>query len=673
MVKNELLIELYCEEIPARMQNNAIKQWEKLFLDKISQKSMRFDAVESHVTPKRLVFKALVDSSTPEMSEEKRGPKLEAPEKSLQGFLKSLGKNSADELIKKDGYFYAQIIQPSILFEDVLPDLVKSVIDDFRWPKVMRYPQSSKNWVRPVRSLFVLWDGQSIPLKIDGFDLGNSVTYPHSRISDYTLPDIKSYKEYHSFLSDHDVVLDQEDRRKNIKDQLEKLGLEHGLVLCDDEKLLDEVVGLVEKPYMFIRKIDDRFMRLPECVLTTSMRVHQKYFAFRYKETQKLAPYYGLVTNYMPKDPHQMLKNFDKILVARLSDSLFFYDTDLKKPLIEHAQKYKNIIFHQKLGTLQDKISRLKRNKLFSDVSDLERAIDLSKADLQTEMVSEFPVLQGKMGAIYAAKQGEEEELSSALEEYYRPQSVLDDLPENEIGGCLSLIDKIDTLVGFIGVGFMPTGSKDPFALRRGALSLVRLLMMERFQNLDLRNVIQSAINTYENVDLHPDAKGKVEDFILERFFWLLEEKYTKNVVHAVLSINGKGIVLADLEKRITALYQFLQTEKGEVLKKLYKRCLGVLGGFDSTVVSEKLLECDEEKDLFQAIQQSNASIESAYVNKNYLELMDVVSSFQERLSAFFDRVMVNVENQELKRNRLGLLKSLVIQIQKVADLSYVI
>jgi glycyl-tRNA synthetase beta chain len=678
MTTTEFFIEVYSEEMPARMQKAAQVQCGELFLKNFSHFGIDCLNPLTFITPKRIVFKADISKTTQAYSEERRGPKETAPAQALNGFLASVNLTKND-LEVRDGYFYAEINHQPIPVDKILVQIIENVFKQFEWPKVMRYPQSTLAWVRPIRTVAVSLNGTYLPLKFsEGLIETSQVIHGHARCS-ANQTTLSSFDTYNNFLEKNYVILDHDKRQNIIKENLLSLAQSHDLKWHEDNDLLEEVAGLVEYPFSFLGNIDQKFMVLPDCVLITSMRVHQKYFAFTCQKTGKIAPYYCVVTNYNPDNPSIMLKNFDKVLKARLSDALFFYNLDVRKPLIEHQYKFEGIVYQQKLGSIKDKIDRMKKNDFFNETPRLETAIDLCKTDLLTEMVGEFPELQGKMGNIYAQIQGQSLDIAHALEDYYLPKSPTDPLPSTELSCQLSLLDKMDALVGFLGVGLKPSGSKDPYALRRQGLGIIRILLTEPFKDVDLKAFIQKTYETFPKGLIDSMSCAHVFDFIVERFYWFLEKQFSKKTVAAALIQNisrkeeEEEFIVYQVQKKVEALHNFLETEQGKILVQLYKRCRGLLGDdhlFIPLLDPESFKGAD--KTFYEAVLDAANCLEITN-NDDYLTHMNILITLQPALSDFFRDVLINTECTETTQNRKALLSWVTLQIEKIANLRQIL
>jgi glycyl-tRNA synthetase beta chain len=665
----DFLFEINCEEIPARMQLDAQKKMEDLFKSILSEFGITFHCIKSFITPRKQVIKAEIAKTTKELIEEKRGPKIDAPEIARSNFLKN-NHLKEEDLVQNNGYYYAYIKKRSLNTKDLLPEIFEKMFRSMSWPKVMRYPGSTISWVRPIRSILCLLDNEPQYINFSYLGITSSNKTVGHRFMGTSEKEVSCIEEYLSFLKKEYVVLSHEERQDQIRKELTNLAKEKDIEWIEDLCLLQEVAGLVEYPFVHLGNIEERFMHLPACVLATSMKVHQKYFVFKQKQSDQLAPYFGVVANTKPLDPSLMLKGFEKVLTARLTDALFFFDVDVKVSLFEQNHKLASITYHNQLGSLKDKLDRMKSNDFFIKTDKLETAITLSKSDLLTQMVGEFAELQGKMGHIYAKLQKIEEDVAIAIEEYYMPQGPHDDLPSNEIGNKLSLLDKMDALVGFIKIGLKPTGSKDPFALRRQALGIIRILLSDSFKMVNLEKFIKDTQKTFSFLDATTFID--VRDFILERFLHFLKEDFSISIITSVLKTltDSSPIYLYTLKKRIEALSSFLQSSSGEQLKALHKRAIGVIDNAYK-IVNEGLFETDHEKNFFKALVQVEEKIQIYIEEEKYTDVMAELSTLQKEMTIFFDNVHINVENQDIKENRKALIKRFLNNIMLIADFKY--
>lgn len=678
----QFFIEFLTEEIPARMQIRACEDLKKLLIEQLQVQGLAFTYIHTAITPRRLV--AVVDgleTTTQETQEERRGPRITAPDKALEGFLKAVNQTK-DQCTQRNDYWYATLVSPARETKTVLPDVIRHVIRKFSWEKSMRWPGATIPWVRPVRSIVALFDGVPLNVFIEEFGLHTGDTTQGHRFLKPDLFSVRNFDGYQESLRQAYVMLAHEDRKKHIQDGLTALGKAHGYTLEIDENLLNEVAGLVEYPVPLLGKIDGQFMDLPKCVLSTSMRVHQKYFTF-VDNQQKIAPVFGFVANTIPTDDGALMRNgYERVLRARLSDAQFFYNQDLAVPLSDRVTKLDTIIFHEKLGTLGQKVRRLQE---IVDHPESRRAALLCKADLVTSMVGEFPELQGIMGKIYAAQQGESAAVSTAIHEHYQPQGPLDRCPTNPISIELSLADKMDTLVGFFAIGEAPTGSKDPFALRRAALGVIRLIR-ENNQSAcqstgDLTPFIAKITNLYrqQNVTFEPSFTPQtVVDFILERLENALRaEGLRHDCIRAVLAIQTPHtpINIWSIAQRTAALDVFLGTEAGDALQAALRRATGILEGISTTDgaqiartdIDPQYFLHDEERHLYAKITHIAEQRVDFLKNHAYTDLMTQLAQLRAPIDAFFT-LKINDENPKVRQNRIELLRFMVEQIAHIAD-----
>lgn len=668
----ELLIEIYSEEIPARMQLQAQADFRELWIKALTEKNATFKAVETYVAPQRLTARITdLAVNTQGTKELRRGPKASAPEAALAGFLKSTGKTK-DQLIQKDEYWYAELNQEGKPIQELLPQILNEITDAMPWPKTMRWynhqtKEMSKPWIRPIRSILCVYDGKPVVFNVPDFGINTSnTTFGHRFLAPKVLT-ITDFDDYKQQLEKAFVILDHQKRQEMIKALIVEQAAAKGLTLKEDQGLLEEVAGLVDYPFAHLGKIEESFMHLPDVVMSTSMRVHQKYFTIVYNNGL-IAPFFGVITNVPAKpDNHLMLDGLERVLRARLSDAAFFYDVDTKSDFEGKVAKLDQIVFHAKLGSLGDKVRRL-QNLMPS--SDGKRAAGLCKNDLLTEMVGEFPELQGIMGEIYAIEKGEKPEVAAALREYYQPKGPSDMCPKAPLSIELALIDKVDTLVGFLGVGLKPTGSKDPFGLRRAALGIIRLIVENDLKDCLLNKMIDITVREYIKVDI-VIAENEILPFLYDRFSAdLLSKGFDHDCIDAIFA-KKSGNLWVDC-KSIAALQSFLKTESGIALKAAYKRSSGILskGEVIKNIINESFLKEPAEKQLFVALTALEQKYQDLLNNHNYQEVMTLLASLRKPIDAFFDTVTVNVDDEKLKENRYALLNHFISLVNQIADFS---
>ena len=681
---SELLVEIFSEEIPARMQKQASADLERLVCDYIKKEGLTYEKSEANVTPRRLTL--WVDGlpkKTDEQIEERKGPSENANDAAINGFAKSCGINR-DELIKKETpkgeFYFATVKKESKEIKTILKDAVLNMLQTFPWPKSMRWGSNPERWVRPINSILCLFDKKVIPFVFAGVESGN-ITYGHR----FLAPDpikISDYGNYKNALKKAKVVLSRDERKKIIMEQAGKLAADAGYKLREDNGLLEEVAGLVEYPTAYMGNIETRFMELPEEILITSMKVNQKYFVVSNK-SGKLAPKFVFISNMITKDDgKQIIAGNERVLRARLSDAFFFWDQDRKSTLLSRVSKLKERIFHAKLGSMHEKVERMitlavymARDLKKSEPALVDRAVLLSKADLSTGMVGEFPELQGIMGRYYALHDGEDEMVADAIAEHYSPLGPNDKCPSSQTSIIAALADKIDTLTGFWLIDQKPTGSKDPFALRRAALGIIRIIIENKIY-LDLRKMIDKSRSTYK---IKGDITASLLSFIEERMKVYLKDKGLRHdYVNAVLDLKNSGDLMTTLDK-VYVLNSFLKTDDGINLLAAYKRAFNILKieqHKDNCVyageINETMLRQSEEGNLYKAADSTAQKVDAALKKADYTAAMNALSFIRKPLDAFFAEVLVNDQNASIRANRLNLLKMITSTMEKVAAFSVI-
>lgn len=553
----DLLIEIYSEEIPARMQRAALDNSKKILTDLFIEQGIQFNMIESYIAPQRLaLFANIHEKKTVPKFEVRRGPRINAPEIAILGFLKSTGK-TLEELIKaeSEGYYYAEMTSEPEEVESVLSYTIHGLLDSMPWPKSMRWHNPvtndfTRSWIRPIRAITVMLDDKMISFPVKGLDLttGNT-TYGHRFLKPEAIQ-LKGLNHYVEQLRTAQVIVDFAKRRQAVWDAMTKAAATKNLIIQPDETLLDEVTGLVDFPYAHLGEIDKAFVHLPAEVLSTSMRVHQKYFTLLTKDGT-IAPYFGVVTNVSARtDNRLMMDGLERVLRARLSDAAFFYGTDRAIQLADLVKKLDSIVFHEKLGSVGDKVRRL---EAVAPNAAIKRAAFLCKSDLVTHMVGEFPELQGIMGRIYATLQGESADVAFALEEYYQPLGPSKATPTAPVSRALALIDKMDTLVGFLGSGIKPTGSKDPLAIRRTALGIIRLIVEAKQDDVDLSDAINKAIAAYktQGIEVSTNTVEEVLEFIQLRFQVYIRDRCTREKADEILDENVRITDMWNIARKI--------------------------------------------------------------------------------------------------------------------------
>lgn len=693
----ELLLELFSEEIPARMQGRAADDLKRLVTDGLKAAGLEHGDIRVFVTPRRLTL--VVDGlpeKQPDLREEKRGPKVDAPEKAIEGFLKASGltRDQCEERVLDKGTFlFAVVEQSGAETRAVLPELLAKTIADLPWPKSMRWGAGDMRWVRSLERVLCLFGGDVLTLSLRNKVACGRTTSGHRFLAPRAF-EVADFADYATRLRAANVVLDRDERKAMILDGAQKAAAAEGLSLRDDPGLLDEVTGLVEWPVVMTGKIDDAFMDVPDEVLITSMRAHQKYFSLLNADGS-LAPRFVVVSNTDARDGGaQIVAGNERVLRARLSDAKFFWDQDGRKNLEDGVHKLADSVFHAKLGTMAQKVERITAlaGELAPFITDCNagdamRAARLAKADLVTEMVYEFPELQGTMGRYYALKDGEDAAIADAVAEHYSPAGPNDDCPTAPLSVAVALADKLDTLVGFFAVDEKPTGSRDPYALRRAALGIIRLVL-ENGLRLPLRKAFMKAYWGYNETvpDFEKTLEGGHKPKILERdlldFFadrlkvHLRDRGVRHDHVEAVFAL-GNEDDLVRLIARVDALTGFLATDDGANLVAAYKRASNIVAieekkdgiTFNGDVAPDRLAQ-DEERALVDGLTASAASANAAIGEERYVDAMEAMSSLRSPVDLFFDKVTVNAEDADIRANRLRLLSQFRSTLGQIADFS---
>ncbi|OWJ68301.1 glycine--tRNA ligase subunit beta [Inquilinus limosus] len=694
----EFLLELFSEEIPARMQARAAEDLKALVTDALKAAGLAFDRAEAFVTPRRLTL--VVDglpAMRPDVVEERKGPKVDAPQQAIDGFLKATGltlEQCEQRDTPKGKIWFANLTIPGGPTADLLPEVIRKAILGLPWPKSMRAAEEVVRWVRPLHHVLALFDGTLVPFRydlhkpdIDGSGEGAKSAVDSTVGHRFLAPGriaVTGFADYKAKLRDAYVVLDREERKALIKAQVEQQAQAARLALRDDPGLLEEVAGLVEWPVAYLGRIDDAFMAVPEEVLVTSMRTHQRYFALEGGDG-KLAARFAVVANTQTKDDGAtVIDGNERVLRARLSDAKFFWDQDRKTPLESRVKSLEPIIFHAKLGSVAQKVERMAAlaaglaPALDADPAKADRAARLAKADLTSEMVGEFPELQGLMGRYYALAQGEPADVAEAIADHYKPVGPGDRCPTAPVSIAVALADKLDTLAGFFAIDEKPTGSRDPYALRRAALGVIRLITENKL-SLPLRAAFGAAWDAYR-VDGLRDKAVVVEEllsFIADRLKVAMREKGVRHdLIDAVFAVGGEDDLLR-LLGRVDALAAFLGSEDGANLLTAYRRAGNIVrierkkdGAEGFGDVDPGRFAMAEERALFERLEADAQPLRAALAAGDFAGAMTMLAGWRPAVDAFFDAVLVNDPAQ--RRNRLALLEDLARSMDAVADFSRV-
>jgi len=695
----ELLLELFSEEIPARMQTRAREDLARLLGDKLKAAGLDFTEIKTFATPRRLT--AVVDGlpqRSPDISEERKGPRVGAPEQAIDGFLKAAGLNSVDQAEiredKKGSFYVAMLEKPGRDAADVIAEIVPEIVRNFPWAKSMRWGSGRLRWVRPLHAVLCVLDGKVVDFEIEGVVSGNR-TRGHRFMAPKPFA-VKNFKDYAAKLKDAFVILDSDERAAMISQTAHKLAEKQGLTLVEDEALLAENAGLTEWPVPLMGAFDEDFLSVPPEVLATSMKAHQKCFSL--KKGDDLANRFMLVANLKAEDRGKAITaGNERVIAARLADAKFFYDHDRKSSLEDWVPKLKEITFHEKLGTQYDRVQRIFH--LAREIAPLvgadpdlaERAAILAKADLVSDMVGEFPELQGVMGQYYALDQKENAAVAAAIAAHYKPVGPTDEVPREPIAIAVALADKLDTLVGFWAIDEKPTGSKDPYALRRAALGVIRIIL-ENGVRLPLHETFLKAAKLHggdaerqfkewrqATLDEILSHTGSLEGFFIDRLKVVLREQGVRHdLVDAALGATGLSEDdLLMIVRRVDALGRFLDTDDGEHLLAGVKRAMNILrieekkdGRVYNGAPDPALLDQPQEKALAKTVDEVEAAAAKAVENEDFEAAMGAMAQLRAPVDAFFDNVTVNADDPKLRENRLRLLNRIRTTTMTVADFS---
>jgi glycyl-tRNA synthetase beta chain len=707
----DLLLEIFCEEIPARMQAKAEADLGKVLGDALKGAGLGFDALETASGPRRLsVHVTGLPVKSADVAEERKGPKVGSPEQAIAGFLKGAGLTSIDQAEvrsdpKKGEFYVAMLDKPGRLTADVVAEAVPAIIRGFHWPKSMRWGTGELRWVRPLQRILCVLDGKIVPFDVDRLASGNE-TEGH-RVHGRGPFTVTGWADYSKQLEgEGHVRLTRDARRDVIAKGIVDVCAKAGLTWVEDAGLLEEVTGLAEWPVVVLGDMDPDFLDLPPEVIRLSMRTHQKYFAVNDAKTGKLAPHFIVVANIDASDGgKQIAAGNARVLSARLSDARFFWEKDKATPLEEMAKKLSTIAFKEELGSLGDKVERVAAlaeelaEAVGADPKLARRAAELCKADLVSEMVGEFPELQGVMGRYYALEAGEPVSVADAIRDHYKPQGPSDAVPTDPVSIAVALADKLDTLMGFWAIDEKPTGSKDPFALRRAALGVVRV-MLENGVRLGLAEGIGKArLGLKQQVPISLKQSASVPtvgqsidraneaivdpmlmDFFADRLKQVLRDQGQRHdLIDAVFALGEDDLVL--ITRRVEALGAFLDTEDGATLLAGYKRAANILKAEEKKGALPENLSVDaalikkgpkEEQALYAALSNVGEAIVAPLKAEDFAGAMGELARLRGPVDAFFEGVMVNDDDPAVRANRLALLSDVRANLHKVADFSLI-
>ena len=675
--KGDLLVEFFSEEIPARLQVGSGEQLENLFVKKLVSKEVSFDSCKTYTGPRHLaIIIREIDLVQKDQLVEKRGPRLGSDEKAINGFLKSNKISLSDTIVKKtnngDFYFYSQNIVGENTAK-ILPDIIYEIMFEFLWSKSQRWAYSDLKWARPLRNILILLNDEPVDGKIkigkNTFLNFTNFSFGHRHHNEKII--VKSINQYEDLLKNNNVMIDRETRKNKILSDIDLLLNNKQLNLKKDNTLLDEITGLVEFPNVMLGTIDDEFMSLPPEVLSTAMRVHQKYFSI-FDDKKKLAPKFIFVSNALPEKNRniRITEGNQRVLRARLSDASFFWKIDTSNSLDHFNKKLKKVLFYDGLGSIFDKTIRMaKISDFFASFFNLDPSLAkeaalLSKADLASEMVGEFPELQGVMGGYYSKINGATSDVSIAISEHYKPKGLSDQLPKSNLGAMLSVIDNIDTLTGFFVINKKPTGSKDPFALRRSGFSIVKILIKFKV-NISISDLFTEPLKIFDNSS--EIIQDELYAFIIDKLIYILKkEDFGDDIIKSIIDLPDLyKIPFQVLYKRIQSIKTIDKTEEFKFFLSNFKRLNNIIKTNElpegsELYVDESLFEGSEEEDIFSII--NHLRLEFAK-NKYQLDkqeaILNEITKTSTFINIFFENIIVNHEKNIIKNNRLKLLMGL--------------
>jgi glycyl-tRNA synthetase beta chain len=670
----DFLLELFSEEIPARMQLQAVKDLERLIVGALSDRGLMFESARAFAGPRRLTLAiGGLPGKQPDVSEEKKGPRVNAPAKAIEGFLRSAGV-TLDDCQKRDdgkGEYYLAVISlegrpTGQVLQEVLPDAIAKL----PWPKSMRWGTGGHaRWVRPLHGIVCTFEGEVLDFSFANVRSSNK-TLGHRFLSSGPIS-VRRFEDYQTKLHDAYVIVDANERRDTVLHDVRQKAFALGLDLVEDDGLLDEVAGLAEWPVVLVGSIEDRFMELPAEILQTSMRRHQKYFSLRDGKTGTLANRFAVVSNMVPADDGgEIVNGNERVLRARLADAKFFWDQDRKTRLSERVDALAGIVFHARLGTQLERVRSIETlagdiaPTIGADAGMAKRAARLCKADLTTEVVGEFPELQGIMGRYYAIDDGEDKDVAAAISDHYKPLGPSDEVPKAPISIAVSLADKLHTLFAFFAVGEKPTGSGDPYALRRAALGVMRTILQNNLR-IDLAKLRAAAWS--ETLQL----------FMLDRLSVVLRNRGIRHDVLGAVFSAHQDADFVRLVARTEAAQEFLKSDDGANLLVAYRRAANILRAeekkdgtkYDADPDPEVFVAGDE-KTLFVELATAGELVRAEVARERFVDAMRVMARLRRHVDLFFDKVTVNAPEAELRRNRLRLLSRLRSTLHLVADFS---
>ena len=687
---NNYLLEIGVEELPSRFVNMAIEQLNEKSKKLLIENEIGFEDVKVYATPRRLslIIEGL-DEKQKDIQKEVKGPSVKIaydddkkPTKPLLGFMKSQNITEDDLIIKElkgTNYVFANISSIGRKSQEILAEIMPSLIRDINFPKNMRWGGKNIRFARPIRWIVSLLNMEVVPFDFERIPVGNK-TKGHRFLgsSDITIDEVNNYEK---LLEENYVILDQNKRREIIKYESTKIAKSLGGEIHENEDLLEELTFIVEYPTPIKGSIKEKYLSLPKEVVTTTMIDHLRFTPI-YSQDGELLPYFITVRNGTKDYEDIVIAGNEKVLGARLEDAKFFYEDDISKPLEDYIENLKGVLFNDKLGSMLEKEKRdgvvakkIAKSLSFADeaIEALDRVSHLSKADLTTKMVIEFTELQGVMGEIYALNSGEKEIVATAIREQYLPKFAGDELPKSSVGSIFSLADKIDTIVGLFAIGEIPTGSADPFALRRSAIGIINIIRNTGWK-FNLNEAIETSLYEYIN-DLgltfnHEEVINNIREFFFGRIKTMLQEEGIRyDIIDAVLIDDSEIYNIFEKAKELNEWFSFDRTNFVDA----YNRINNLTKNVDFTEIDEKLLNEDEEKNLYHKFVEIDDKFKDDLSSENYKEAMDLLDDLVPSIDAFFDSVMVMAEDENIRHNRLALINSIEENIQKILKIENIV
>ncbi|MDN5304702.1 MAG: glycyl-tRNA synthetase beta chain [Fusobacteriaceae bacterium] len=686
----EILLEIGMEEIPARFLKDTLKDIENYIKKEFKDKRIKYSNIKTYGTPRRLVLNVNeVSLKQEDFTEINIGPSKKVafddagePTKACLGFAKSQGIDVKElEIIDTDKGEYIGVKKhiAGVETKELIPNILRECILNINFKKSMRWGTKKIRFARPIRWILAMMNNELIEFEIEGIKTGLK-SFGHRFFGSEF--EVESIEDYFNKIKENNVIIDIEERKNKIVESIKSKCTKVGEQVLLDEELLEEVTNLVEYPYPIVGRFNSEFLEVPQEVLIITMQVHQRYFPIL-DENGKLLPKFVVIRNGI-EDSENVKKGNEKVIGARLSDARFFFNEDLKRTLDSFVEDLKNVVYQKDLGTIYEKIERNKElakylvDKL--NIKELEenilRTVYLSKADLVSNMIGEkeYTKLQGFMGKVYAEKAGEDKDVALGIEEHYFPRYQGDKLPTTLEGAITGIVDKIDTLVGCFGVGLIPTGSKDPYALRRATLGIVNVILNSKL-NINLLDLVNKSLDIYESKNILKSSReevlNQVKEFIKQRVINVFTDlKYSKDYVNAIVEVSFENII--EVEAKLKALVNISKNDNFDDIINLVKRIENISKDYQNTDVKEELLKEEKEKELFNYTEKVKIDIKENLENNDYDNYFDVILNSKNIINEFFDNVMVMDKDENIKNNRLALLKSIYNEFSKVADLKYI-